>query len=658
MNWESFHFIRPLWLLALLPVVALIWLWMRRTSGESVWRKVVDSHLLPHLLSVSPVKQGYSATVLLGTGWFITVLALAGPTWSRIPQPVYRADISRVLVLDLSQSMDAPDLKPSRLTRAKHKILDFLEQNREGQVGLIVYAAEPYVVSPLTEDGDTIAAMVPTLKTDLMPVQGSRLSAALQKAGQILAQAGVPHGEIIIITDEVRDQAAIEAARILHENGRKISVLGVGTTEGAPIPMKNGGFMKDSSGAIVIPRFDPAQLEQLASAGGGAYHQLTVDDRDLKAVLTASASKRIDTAVEKSQRTTDVWREEGPWLLVVLLPLAALAFRRGWLGIIALLFFLPVPHSAYAFGWDDLWLRKDQQAAEQMAEDKPAQAAELFQDPAWKGTASYRAGKYEQAVQEFSQVDTPEANYNKGNALARLGKLQEAIDAYNQALKQDPKHQDAQHNKKIVEELLKKQQQNQQNQGQQNSPQDSQNKNSQNQNAQNKNSGNKNSQDKNAQNNTGKNSDQNAGNQNTSNKNQQQAADTQQNNEQQNSSQQAGNQNQRENQQAQKNSTSQNSASKDQQSDQNSVAQQNQTEQDAQENVQHQANATDTQQKNAANPEKSPMSEEDPAKKEAMQAMEQWLGKIPDDPGGLLRQKFLLEHLRRRNQQRKTGKEW
>ena len=269
MNLDTFHFLRPWWLFGLLPMGWVLWRCLYLGHAGRSWRQLCDPHLLPHLLIGSDQAGGKGPWVLLGLGWTLAFVALAGPVWSKLPQPVVQSQAALVVVLDLSRSMDAQDVRPSRLTRAKHKVLDILKRRTEGQTALVVFAQEPFVVSPLTSDAKTIASMVPTLSTDLMPVQGSRPEHALDQADQLLDHGRIGKGEILLITDGGEGSSVRDTVDSLREKGRRVSILAVGTEEGAPVPVPRGGFLKDASGAIVIPKLDTDALQTLARSGGG-----------------------------------------------------------------------------------------------------------------------------------------------------------------------------------------------------------------------------------------------------------------------------------------------------------------------------------------------------------------------------------------------------
>jgi len=455
---SAFHFLRPAWLLALLPLAALLRLiWRRRLASRS-WAEVIDAPLLPHLLIGEAGRGNPWSLLATGLGGLLAILALAGPTWHKLEQPVFRRQSALVVLLDLSRSMDAADIKPSRLQRAKLKLRDILRQRKEGNTALIVFAATPFVVSPLTSDVRTIASQLDVMTTDLMPAQGSRPDRAIVLAQKLLKQAGATHGGVLLITDGINgpESAALrDAIGDLVGAGHRLSVLGVGTTEGAPIPGPRGGFLKSEDGAIVIPKLDDAVLAALARQGHGAYRRLSTDDSDFHALLAPFDNTLAREQGEKAAGVdSDQWRDEGPWLLLPLLLLGALAFRRGVL-LILLLIILPHAHPAYAFDWSSLWLRADQRGQRAMAANEPQLAEKLFHDREWRAAADYRAGNYQATVDDLKGIDSALADYNRGNALARLGHLPEAVSAYQAALKRQAGFADARHNRDLLEKLLK-----------------------------------------------------------------------------------------------------------------------------------------------------------------------------------------------------------
>lgn len=463
MTFAEFHFLRPWWLLALLPLALLLATLLRRKLRGGNWQAVCDPQLLPHLLLERGARDGSRRwpLVLAASCGVLAILAQAGPAFRKLPQPVFRAQDALVVALDLSLSMDAADLKPSRLERARLKLIDLLRERRDGQTALVAYAARPYVVSPLTDDSTTVAALVPSLRTDLMPGQGSRADLALLKAAELLSNAGASKGRVLLVTD------AIDAERLREAHaaapGVSLSVLGVGTPEGGPVLLARGGFLRSADGEIVVPKLDEGALRRAAAAGGGRYALMSVDDSDL-AYLLGTGGAGAAGAAEGTELETDLWREEGPWLLLVLLPLASLAFRRGWVAAVALIACVPYAPPASAAEWVDLWQRPDQRASGALAQGDAATAAELFEDPLWRATAQYRDGRYEESAQTLDGLDGPLALYNRGNALAQTGRIDEAISSYERTLELDPGHEDARHNLELLKDVREQQQEQQQQQ--------------------------------------------------------------------------------------------------------------------------------------------------------------------------------------------------
>ncbi len=601
--------LRPLWLLALLPLALLVLaLWRHPQRDANRWRSLIAPHLLPHLLTSASTPSQRLPLILLSIGWTLLVLALAGPVSQRLPQPVFTTGGQRVLLLDLSPSMNAADIAPSRLARARFEMLDLLRGATEGQIALIAFGAEPFVVAPLTGDAQTIAAQVPLLTDALLPAPGERrLDLALQLAGELLTQARARHGEVIVVTDGVGDLARAQtAAQQLVAAGHRLSVLAVGTAKGAPIPTGSGSFRHNAAGEIEMARVDAAGLQQLAAAGDGRYVAAVVGDADTR-MLLALGAPQLTAAATATAFTSDQWREDGVWLLLPLLPLAAVAFRRGWLlPVLALAFIMPLPTEAAS--WADLWQRPAQQAAAQLATGATA-AASQFDDPAWQAAAHYRAGAFQEALTALDGMTGAEAAYNRGNALARLGRLEEAAAAYRRALQQVPDHADAQHNLAQVEQLLKQQPPSSSAQNQQNQSQ---------------------------------NKDQNHD------KNQQ--SDPQ-------SAPAAGAQKQPPDAATDAaNSADQQDAGA--QSDAASAANNSPAAEDLQPAAASQpAPASKTSEPSAPPPpsngeqkspvEKGEFAELNPEQQEQQQALDAQLRRVPDDPAGLLRQRFLLQHLRR-----------
>jgi Ca-activated chloride channel family protein len=450
----NFHFMRPFWLLsglAIVPVALLVWRQLR--SGQA-WNAVISESLLPYLLSGSSSRPARWPLAALCAAWLLASLALAGPSWQKLPQPVERKEDALVVVLDLSTSMYAEDIAPSRLVRARQKLLDLLSEKTEGTTGLVAYAGDAHVVSPLTDDLRTVANLLPALEPGIMPVRGSRPGPAVEQAVRLLRDSGLEHGQILLVTDGVReaDQQSISGA--LAGTGYRLSVLGVGTSDGAPIPTSDG-FLRDAEGNIVVPGLDRQPLKALAARFGGHYSDIQLGDGDIDRILNTDVWGEMETE-RLLDRQVDTWQDMGYWLVLMLIPVALGAFRRGWLLCLVLL--LPTAESVQAQGWQALFLNRDQRGSELLQQGDAEAAAEAFNDPDWQAAANYRAGNFEAAAAHYRQGDDADSWYNRGNALARSGELQEAIAAYDEALKRNGDMEDAAYNKALLEQLLQQQQ--------------------------------------------------------------------------------------------------------------------------------------------------------------------------------------------------------
>ncbi len=587
----NFHLIRPEWLWAALPVLPAGWLlWKRMRSGKA-WSSVISQELLPHLLGDSQQRKvSHWPLWALLLSWLVAVLALAGPSWERLPQPVERKEDALVVLFDLSVSMATADMTPSRLVRSRQKLLDLLEQKTEGTTGLVAYAGDAHVVSPLTDDLRTIANLLPALTPDIMPVKGSRPGLAVEHAVRLLRDSGLENGQILLLTDGIHPGDSDEIARALSGTAFRLSVLGVGTEDGGPIPTGNG-FLRDADGNIIIASLDRGPLQRLTSRFGGSYSDLELGDADILRILSTDLWDE-DASEQLVGRSVDTWEDMGYWLALLLVPAALGAFRRGWL--LCLLLVVPLAEPVHAQDWRDYFRNQDQRGQQLLEAGEPEAAAETFKNPDWAAAANYRAGEYERALEHYSQGDSADSWYNRGNSLARAGDLEAAIAAYGEALEKAPEMEDAAFNKALLEQLLQQQQQDPQQGQQQQDPQQGEN------------------------------------------------------DQQQQSPQQSGQQ-QQEQQQQQPGQENQRADSGEQSpEEQEREGQQNRGQDSGQENRQRreetQAEAGEQDGNEDAQQAALPR---DPDEMEREMANEQWLRRIPDDPSGLLRRKFRYESRQR-----------
>ena len=595
----SIHFLRPDWFYAFIPLTLLLYFAFNHSINSISWKKICDAKLLPHILISKATKRSYLPIILLGLASILSITAAAGPVWKKLPTPVFRDQSSLIIAVDLSRSMDASDIKPTRLERAKLKLIDILAERKGGQTALVVYAANAFTVTPLTSDTSTIENLINALDTEMMPAQGSNVADALKASTKLLSQAGEPQGDILLITDSVR-QRDFYAITELANKGHRLSILGVGTPNGGPIVLKSG-FLQDSDGAIVIPKLDVLSLQKAALAGHGLFVGMQTSDKDIKILSELFSQNKTSTETVEVELTADIWHEEGPWLLLIVLPLVALISRRGLLILITAII-LPVPEPAYALEANELWLNPDQRAMQHFDKGEHKDAAALFKKNNWKASALYRNGEYEKSIELLEQSEeepNSDAMYNKANALAKLQRYEEAIEAYDEAEKLDPNNEDAIYNRELVKKKLEEQDQ------QQDKDKDQQDENKQ-------------EQDKNKDKEKDKQDDQ--------------KPSDEEGEKSEDEKSQDGHEADKESEEDKQDKASDKSADNQDKSDKQESQPEPEEKKEEQAKEDNESEAQNLQQKDAI---------ED---SEERKANEQWLKRIVDDPGGLLRRKFKYQY--------------
>ena len=453
---SQLHFVRPAWFFALLPLGLLVWYLVRKRLTAATWRKACDAHLLPFILVQDATSSGRWAVYWVGIAGMITIGALAGPAWERLPQPLLRDETGLVIALDLSRSMDAVDIPPSRIVRARFKIDDFLARQQGGQVALLAYSDQAFPIVPLTHDVAAVRTFLQSVDTSLMPSHGSRPDVALREAAKLIQRAGLTQGRVLLIAD-FADERAIAQARHLADENFQIAVLGVGTLQGAPVFLPSGNILKDH-GKTVIPRLQESALQRLAAAGRGIYRRLnSLYDSDVNALVKWSQARwRAADDTSQTERTTAIWHDQGAWLILLLLPLALACFRRGVLVVTGAFFLTSLPGEAFA--WQHFWSNPDQRGVHLLDAGDASAAAQTFTDPRWKAVAQYRSRNFAAAAETLAVLQRADDFYNKGNALAGAGNFQAALEAYDQALEIDQQMEDAVYNRQIIEQMLQQRQ--------------------------------------------------------------------------------------------------------------------------------------------------------------------------------------------------------
>lgn len=462
MEFNHFHFENSLWFWGLLfiPVMWLLHYFFKKNgSTMSRLESFIDKELLPHLL-INKIERPYWKSLLLWSSlWTLLIIALAGPLWRYRDVDTFIPDQSLYILLDVSKSMDADDVKPSRLIRACQKIEDILNLSEGLKIGLIAFAADPHMITPLTDDRETTRHFLSSIGTDLVYIQGSRLSPALIMASRLLASAPGHNKSILVISDGgFEDADAIATTRKLAQDGLKIHTLGMGTEEGAPMKDSNGNFIK-KNGEIVLSKLEKNKLKEISQAGNGQYFDTHYSDEDIQALLNQIKEKV--NSEEKTQQKTRHWEDDFYLFVFPAMALLLLWFRRGFIFPLFLLWVSFSIQDAQAIPFQDLFQNNDQLGKEALERDDYEIAIERFKDSYRQGVAQYKAGHFNEAEKLFRKTQRPEieidALYNLGNALAQQQKLEEAIKAYQKVLEKKPGHAKAKHNLEIIKAMLEQQ---------------------------------------------------------------------------------------------------------------------------------------------------------------------------------------------------------
>ncbi len=444
------HWFRPWWLLIVPLLMLLIWQLWHRQKRAGRWQIILPAAFHAVLLNGSRGSNSKLPWLVLGLAWLLALAALLGPSWQRVEQISQKPVDPLVVVLELTPQMLATDIAPTRLEQARRKLLDLLQARSDSQTAIVVYAGSAHTLVPLSDDLVTSHNLLDAIRPSIMPVQGQRADLAVIKALALLKQGALGQGRILLIGSSLSEQERDGIRKALRGQSPPLLMLGIGTAEGAPVTQENGSLLKDDQGAIMVPRLDSTSLNDFAEQVGGSYRQARADEEDLRSLGLLDSPQRLRSDGQIVQ--LDSWADQGHWFLLPLLLIAACAGRRGWLFCLPLLFMFP--QNSQAFEFQDMWLRPDQQGQRLLEQRRPAEAAQRFEDPQWKGVALYEAGDYASAAQRFAEGNAAADHYNRGNALARSGELEAALDAYEQALERQPDFPAAHSNRALVQSIL------------------------------------------------------------------------------------------------------------------------------------------------------------------------------------------------------------
>ncbi len=629
----DFTFIRPAVLWLLIPALALFFIAFIKHKKQSA-DNLIAPHLAPFIMNESNTKASQPLW-LVAVFCCLAIIFSAGPSFEEKQVPVFQSKSARVIVMDMSYSMYSTDIAPNRLMQSRFKALDMIELFKEGDTALVAYAGSAFTISPLTNDATTLTNLIPSLSPDIMPDKGSNVLAGLDMAKELLTQAGYIDGDIILVTDGIDQEEQSDITSFTSNSSYRLNIYGVGTEQGAPVKLPEGGFLKDSYGQIVIPTINISRLKSLATRSGGKFALYQPSSSDI-ATFAPSANSEL---LKDEKQSHALWRiDAGIYGLLILLPLGLYLFRSAaFVGAFLVLSVLPT-QQASALELPSFLKNTDQQALDAY-KDKDFERAANADSSSLKGSALYQQGNFDAALEAFSKDKSATGFYNYANALAKSGQLEQAIDAYKQAQTLQPNFSEAADNQALVEQLLEQQQQQQEGDSQDNQQQSDQSEqqnnqqSDQNQQGENSDSQSEQSQGEQSQDQQGEPSD---------------GSDTEQDQQSAESGSQSDKQNEPELQ-------TQPQANQDQK-------QPEQTNEEQAENTQpqtaQQQTLTDEQKQNAQQQAAQAQTRElTNEEKEKAQQLNQLLRKVPDDPAILLRNKMQLEAQKRQYQRRPTGVE-
>ncbi len=437
---EHFHFLRPAWVLLLLPVLYTIYQQRQSRDETRGWQAVIAPHLLEALRVRQYRNHWFNPLSLSLLLMLLLTTILMGPSWRQQPSPLSKDEAALVVILDSSESMRQRDIQPSRLQRAKHKVADLLELRTGSRTALIVFAGSAHTVLPLTDDPQILNQYMTAVKPAVMPRAGKFPEYSLPRIDSIIPDRTTPT-TILLLTDGVSDASEKLFADYFSQRSHQLLVWGIGQERPAP----------DSG----IAPLAADSLRALADASGGSYIELSVDKRDVQSI-----HRRIDAHYVVTDDSAVPWLDSGYWLIFPCLVIFALWFRKGWTlqwGLVLCLIGGALqPQQAHAaYNWfANFWLTPDQQGRWLLQRGEYREAATRFANPMWKGVAYYYGEDFKLAAEYFSRVDSEAARFNRANALAHSQNYVPAVRLYERILDANPGHDAARGNREIVQAVI------------------------------------------------------------------------------------------------------------------------------------------------------------------------------------------------------------
>jgi Ca-activated chloride channel family protein len=450
-NWNDFHFLRPVFLWLLIPAVIVLIVGLFGIREEVKWKNVIAPHLRNYIIKKGSENIKRRMQILSFIVIAIAILGIAGPTWDTVEIPGQTLETPVVVLLDMSQSMMAEDIQPNRLERAKFKITDLLDANPRARIALVGFSGTAHTIIPLTSDYQIIKSHLDGLSPQMMPFPGTNLEDALLMVDTITAVTKAP-ATIILFTDDFDDNTFTLIQQFSQQHNSKFEIMPVNTLSGSDVPNPNGnGVFKDKSGENVHSSLNTEILGKINSLNNVDVHQLTLDNSDME-LLAKNISSNLEFK-EQDEKKEDDWKDRGLWLVIPFAVFLLMWFRKGWV-IYSLAIFMVLSSCSTDYRFADLWFTKDYQAQQLYNQGKFEEAAELYADPLHKGVAYFKSGNFGEAINYFSKDTTAEGAYNLGLAYLKNGDYAAAELAFGKAVEMDPEMESARKSKDAVTQLM------------------------------------------------------------------------------------------------------------------------------------------------------------------------------------------------------------
>ena len=449
-NWNDFHFLRPVFLWLIIPAVIVLITGLFGLREEVKCKKVIAPHLQQYIIKRGSENMKRRMQILTFIFVVIAILGLSGPTWETVKVPGQTLETPVVVLLDLSQSMMAEDIQPNRLERAKFKINDLLDANPRARIALVGFGGTAHTIVPLTKDYSIIKSHLEGLSPQMMPFPGSNQEAALVLADSLTNVTTAP-ATIILFSDDFDDETFSVLQEFTQQQDSKFEIIPVNTLAGAPVPGSNKKPVKDNAGKVVHSALNKEVLQKISSLNNVDVHKLTLDNSDME-LLAKNISTKLEFK-EQDDKKEDDWLDRGLWLVIPFAVFLLMWFRKGWV-IYSVAILMSLSSCSTDFKFADLWYTKDYQAQKLYSEGKYEEAAEQFADPLHKGVAYFKSGNFEEAINYFSKDTTAQGAYNLGLAYLQNGNLAAAELAFGIAVEMDPEMESAKKNKDFVTRLM------------------------------------------------------------------------------------------------------------------------------------------------------------------------------------------------------------